>query len=328
MMLTSHCRRAPPSLEAPFYEGKTVAIIHGRVYARRLRRPAGPGADRRSYAASTFAGNPTLVVRVHAGWRLGAQDRESRAQRPLRPDGLTLASPGVATASSAEQSLGRLGEFCTTTVQAFLRGFAWQRTARTCSSPARIAATKQRRETCAPQPGASGMRRARPWGTASYYEGPSCSREIIGLNDPKLVARLPAAQRTSDIRPSMRGEMRAPGACTPTPSSFGSEPGRTWAEERPGPRAGPGRAERDPRLTQVPTIWELLDKYNKSPTMRGLTRVLLAPDDMGRPFFGPPRIAAERIKTPRGAFTKVLKRSGRPDRCPQERAGAGASQWR
>ncbi len=40
--------------------------------------------------------------------------------------------------------------------------------------------------------------------------------------------------------------------------------------------------------------------------MRGLTRVLLAPDDMGRPFFGPPRISAERIKILRAAFTKVL----------------------
>ncbi|MGZ8451895.1 MAG: hypothetical protein ACXWZE_07355, partial [Candidatus Binatia bacterium] len=40
--------------------------------------------------------------------------------------------------------------------------------------------------------------------------------------------------------------------------------------------------------------------------MRGLTRVLLAPDDMGRPFFGPPRISAEWIRILRAAFTKVL----------------------
>jgi len=49
-----------------------------------------------------------------------------------------------------------------------------------------------------------------------------------------------------------------------------------------------------------------LDKHNNNPTLRGLTRVLLAPDDMGRPFFGPPRVPAERMKILRAAFIKVL----------------------
>jgi len=34
--------------------------------------------------------------------------------------------------------------------------------------------------------------------------------------------------------------------------------------------------------------------------------VLLAPDDLGRPFFGPPQIPAERIRILRAAFTKVM----------------------
>ena len=67
-----------------------------------------------------------------------------------------------------------------------------------------------------------------------------------------------------------------------------------------------GGANRDARLGDAPTIWELLDKHKSSPTLRGLARVLLAPDDMGRPFFGPPRVPAERMKMLRAAFAKVL----------------------
>jgi tripartite-type tricarboxylate transporter receptor subunit TctC len=37
-----------------------------------------------------------------------------------------------------------------------------------------------------------------------------------------------------------------------------------------------------------------------------LAKVLLAPDDLGRPLFGPPGIPAERIKILRAAFMKML----------------------
>ncbi len=67
-----------------------------------------------------------------------------------------------------------------------------------------------------------------------------------------------------------------------------------------------GGPKRDPRLADAPTVWELLDRHKSSTTLRGLTRVLLAPDDLGRPFFAPPRLPAERMKLLRAAFTKVM----------------------
>jgi tripartite-type tricarboxylate transporter receptor subunit TctC len=34
--------------------------------------------------------------------------------------------------------------------------------------------------------------------------------------------------------------------------------------------------------------------------------VLLSPDDLGRPFFGPPGVPADRVKILRDAFAKIL----------------------
>ena len=63
-----------------------------------------------------------------------------------------------------------------------------------------------------------------------------------------------------------------------------------------------GGPKRDPRLTDVPTVWELMDKYKISDGTRGLAKVLLAPDDLGRPLFGAAGIPADRVKVLRDAF--------------------------
>lgn len=137
-------------------------------------------------------------------------------------------------------------------------------------------------------------------GTASYF-WPKLLGEIAGFK----LNLVTGYQGSSDVNLAIeRGEMQCWGGTLQ--ATFGSEPGRTWMKNGFVRVLAQGGPKRDPRLVDVPTIWEILDKYNKNQTMIGLTRVLLAPDDMGRPFFGPPRVPAERMKILRAAFTKVL----------------------
>ena len=67
-----------------------------------------------------------------------------------------------------------------------------------------------------------------------------------------------------------------------------------------------GGAKRDPRMANVPTLWELIDKNKSSELYRRLAKILLIPDDMGRPLFGPPGMPGDRLKMLRDGFTKMM----------------------
>jgi tripartite-type tricarboxylate transporter receptor subunit TctC len=49
-----------------------------------------------------------------------------------------------------------------------------------------------------------------------------------------------------------------------------------------------------------------MDKHGIGDATRQLVKVLLSPDDLGRPFFGPPGIPADRVKLLRDAFAKIM----------------------
>jgi tripartite-type tricarboxylate transporter receptor subunit TctC len=87
---------------------------------------------------------------------------------------------------------------------------------------------------------------------------------------------------------------------------FGSEPGRTWAKSGFVRVLVQGGIKRDPRMASVPTLWELMDKNKSNEIYRRLAKILLIPDDMGRPFFGPPGMPADRLKMLRDGFNKMI----------------------
>ncbi len=64
--------------------------------------------------------------------------------------------------------------------------------------------------------------------------------------------------------------------------------------------------KRDARLKDVPTIYELMDKYKTSDGVRRLAKVVLASGDFGRPIVAPPGVPADRIKILRDAFNKSV----------------------
>jgi tripartite-type tricarboxylate transporter receptor subunit TctC len=138
-------------------------------------------------------------------------------------------------------------------------------------------------------------------GTAAYYF-PRLLQEAFGL---KLVM-VPGYQGAADANLAIeRGEVQC--WCGSVQAYFGSEPGRTWAKTGFVRTLTQGGQKRHPNLPNVPTVWEFMDKQKVSDLHRRIAKIFVLPDEMGRPFFGPPGIPADRLKALREGFVKMMK---------------------
>ena len=86
----------------------------------------------------------------------------------------------------------------------------------------------------------------------------------------------------------------------------GREPTRTWAANGFTRALVQSGSKRYSKLPDVPTIYELMETYKTPEAIRRVAKVLLSSGDLGRPFFGPPGMAAERLKIFREAFTRTM----------------------
>jgi tripartite-type tricarboxylate transporter receptor subunit TctC len=86
----------------------------------------------------------------------------------------------------------------------------------------------------------------------------------------------------------------------------GREPTRTWAANGFTRALVQSGTKRYSKLPDVPTIYELMETYKTPEATRRVAKVLLSSGDLGRPFFAPPGMAAERLKILREAFTKTM----------------------
>jgi tripartite-type tricarboxylate transporter receptor subunit TctC len=86
----------------------------------------------------------------------------------------------------------------------------------------------------------------------------------------------------------------------------GREPTRTWI------KSGFVRAlvqsgnKRDSKLSNVPTIYELMEQHKTPDATQRVAKVLLSSGALGRPFFGPPGMSEDRLKILREAFAKTM----------------------
>ncbi len=64
---------------------------------------------------------------------------------------------------------------------------------------------------------------------------------------------------------------------------------------------------REPRLGDVPTIHELMDRYKTPESGRRLASILLAAGSLGRPILTSPGTPADRVKILRQAYERMLK---------------------
>jgi tripartite-type tricarboxylate transporter receptor subunit TctC len=86
----------------------------------------------------------------------------------------------------------------------------------------------------------------------------------------------------------------------------GREPTRTWIQKGFVRALAQSGAKRYPKLPDVPTVYELMEKYKTPDATKRLAKVLLSSGDLGRPFIGPPGMPPDRVKVLREAFTKTM----------------------
>jgi tripartite-type tricarboxylate transporter receptor subunit TctC len=145
-----------------------------------------------------------------------------------------------------------------------------------------------------PKCGATGL------GTAAYYF-PRLLQDAFGLK----LAMVPGYQGAADANLAIeKGEVQC--WCGSVQAYFGSEPGRTWAKTGFVRVLTQGGQKRHPNLPDVPTVWELMDKHKTSDIYRRVAKIFVLPDEMGRPFFGPPGMPADRLKILRDGFVKMM----------------------
>ena len=88
---------------------------------------------------------------------------------------------------------------------------------------------------------------------------------------------------------------------------FSREPFLTWEKKGFDRHLVQAGRKRDPRLSDVPTIYELMDKYKTPEVGRRLAHVILSGDELGRPMVAPPGVPADRVKILREAYSRALK---------------------
>ena len=89
-------------------------------------------------------------------------------------------------------------------------------------------------------------------------------------------------------------------------SFFAREPFHTWRKKgfvRVLVQTG---KKRDPRMADVPTVYELMDEYKTPQATRRLATLVLAAGEFGRPIVATPGVPSDRVKILREAFSKTL----------------------
>jgi tripartite-type tricarboxylate transporter receptor subunit TctC len=65
--------------------------------------------------------------------------------------------------------------------------------------------------------------------------------------------------------------------------------------------------KRDDRASDIPTVYELMDRYKTADLGRQLATVLTAGENFGHPMIAPPGVPADRVKLLREAYANTLK---------------------
>jgi tripartite-type tricarboxylate transporter receptor subunit TctC len=92
-----------------------------------------------------------------------------------------------------------------------------------------------------------------------------------------------------------------------TEAYFSREPFHTWRKNGFTRELVQGGKTRIEKLANVPTIFEVMDKYKTPELGRRLATTLLSSGDFHRPYLAPPKIRPELVKMLREAFTKTMK---------------------
>ena len=288
--------------QSDFYRDKQIRIIVGAsagaasdLYARLVA----------NYLAKEIPGKPEIIVQNMPGG--GSITAANYVYGVAKPDGLTLGA--VTSPIYFAQLLGRKE------AQFDWAKFTWIGTPEENDELFFIKSDLPyktlldlRKASEPPRCGASGV------GSTGYYI-PKLLEEIFGFK-LALVTGYPGA---ADVDLAVeKNEVHCRG--TTISAFFGREPGKTWAKNGYVRFLVQTGDQRNHRLRDTPTIWELMDQIKAPETQKRLARVVLGPGAFGRPILATPGIPAERVKILRDGYSKMLK-------SPEFIAEANKRQW-
>jgi len=275
--------------QAPFYKGKTITILAGTgagnvydLYARLFARHMG----------KYIPGNPDIIVQNMPG--AASMIAANHLYNVSKPDGLTIGA--IFPALYFDQVIGRsevkfdwskfiwLGSPVKSEHLLYMRG----------DSPYQTIEDVVRAST-PPKCGATGT-------TSTAYYIPKLLDQTIGTNFDIVLGY----KTGTDIDLAVeRGEVICR-AFTIT-AFFAREPFFTWVKKKFVRILIQTGRKRDGRLKDVPTTYELMEKYKTDAAGRRLANLILAGGEFGRPYVLPPNTPADKVRIIREAFAKAIQ---------------------
>jgi tripartite-type tricarboxylate transporter receptor subunit TctC len=274
--------------QAPFYQDKTVRIVAGYgagsvddAWTRMIAR----------YLGKYLPGNPNIIVQNMPG--AGAMIAANYVFKVAKPDGLTLG--GIRGGLYFDQLVGRKE------VQFDWPKFTWLGTPTQVEQIIYIRADTPyktiddvRKAAVPPKCGATGT------ASTGYYLG-NLLEETLGAKFNTLTGYKDGPEVDLAVE---RGEIQCRGISLET--LFGREPLLGWSKNgfvRVLVQTG---KKRDPKLPDVPTIWELMNEHKTSDAGKRLATIILSVGAFGRPYVSSPGLPPDRAKILQGAFRKTL----------------------
>ncbi len=276
--------------QSPFYQGKTIKVIVGTppgnlydLWARLIV----------AHMGKHIPGNPDFIVQNMPG--AGHVVAVNHLYSMVKPDGLTLIGTAIPSLY-LNQLIGRkeilfdwakfswIGSPARGDSQMYMRADTPYKTiedVRTAQDP--------------PKCGATGVT-----GPDSFL--PKLLQDTVGAKFA-IVTGYPGG---TDIDLAVeRGEIQC--RAFTLEAFFGREPYHTWRKKNFVRHMFQTGSKRDERMPDVPTIGEIMNQYKTPESGRRLAKVLLTAGDMGRPMFGPPGMAPERLQILRDAYEKTMR---------------------
>ena len=274
--------------QTPFYQGKTITIIVGTkagdVYDLYPRLVA-------QHWTKNIPGNPNIIIQNVPG--AASLIAANQVYNLAKPDGLTLGAiyPALYFDQLIKKTEVRydwakipwIGSTVTSNHLMYMRA----------DTPYK-STDDVRKATVAPKCGSTGI-------SSTGYYMPKLMEEVLGSKFD-IVTGYQAGQ---DVDLAVeRGEIQCR-AFTIT-AYFAREPFISWRKRNFTNVLIQTGAKRDSRLKDVPTIYELMDRYKTTDAGRKLAKVILASGDFGRPIVASPGVPADRLKLLRDSFDKTL----------------------
>jgi tripartite-type tricarboxylate transporter receptor subunit TctC len=274
--------------QTPFYQGKTITLIAGTTAGSQYDAHARLIAQ---HWGKHIPGNPEIIVQNMPG--AGSLIAANHLYNVVKPDGLTITS--IIPAIYFNQLAGRkevkfdyakfnwIGSVDRSDNVLYMRSDSPFKTiydVRRAAQPPKCAATGT--------------------GTVGHYT-PKLLNETIGTKF-EIILGYPGGPELDLAVEKNEAQCRA----FTHAAWFSGEPYRTWQTKGFVHLLIQTGKKRDERLSQVPTLYELMDEFKTEETGRRLANVVLASGELGRPYLLPPGISAERLKTLREAFVKLM----------------------